>query len=150
MLGTLILWFSWYGFNGSSTLKASSKEDETLIGLICMNTTISATAAGCFQFFYQVYYKKVKSAQTTTFKLCMGILSGLVGITSAADNVYPWAAFAIGIVSTFIFEMSSRFLLFLKIDDPLESAPIHFFVGMWGLLSVGIFDKVFLIYLKYI
>ena len=29
----------------------------------------------------------------------------------------------------------------LKIDDPLEQAQIHLPCGLWGLLSVGIFDN---------
>ncbi len=28
-------------------------------------------------------------------------------------------------------------LLCLRIDDPLEAAPVHFFGGMWGLFCIG-------------
>jgi len=40
-----------------------------------------------------------------------------------------------------IYIYSSRLLIQLKIDDPLDEAPVHFFAGVWGLLLVGLFAK---------
>jgi Amt family ammonium transporter len=34
---------------------------------------------------------------------------------------------------------SSQLLLKLKIDDPLDASPVHFFCGMWGVLAAGLF-----------
>jgi uncharacterized protein YoxC len=41
VLGALILWFGWFGFNGGSTLAVTDK-----IPLILVNTTLSASAGG--------------------------------------------------------------------------------------------------------
>lgn len=32
-------------------------------------------------------------------------------------------------------------LVKLKIDDPVDAVPGHFFAGIWGVLAVGIFDN---------
>merc|ERR1719253_1703407 len=115
-LGTGILWFGWYGFNCGSTLVLVDAGN--LAGKVAVNTTIAA-AAGII-------------SDTAVIKLLTGnydlsiamncILAGLVGITSA------W----VYIAGHYLF-------LALKIDDPLDAAPLHGITGGWGLLCVGIF-----------
>jgi hypothetical protein len=45
----------------------------------------------------------------------------------------------IGVVSCVVYALSRRLLLRLRIDDPMEAASVHGFVGTWGLLASGIF-----------
>jgi ammonium transporter, Amt family len=40
-----------------------------------------------------------------------------------------------------IYCLSCKLYAKLKIDDPLEASQIHAFCGLWGLISVGFFDK---------
>ena len=35
---------------------------------------------------------------------------------------------------------SSMLLQKLKIDDPVDAAPVHGFCGIWGVLACGLFD----------
>jgi Amt family ammonium transporter len=53
--------------------------------------------------------------------------------------VQSYAAVMIGGIGAVVYSLSARLLLRLRIDDPVEAAPVHFFCGMWGLLSVGFF-----------
>ena len=41
----------------------------------------------------------------------------------------------------FVYYGSSTLLKKLQIDDPLDAAPVHFFCGIWGVLSVGLFAE---------
>ncbi len=34
---------------------------------------------------------------------------------------------------------ASRLLAFLRIDDPVDAAPVHLANGLWGVLAVGAF-----------
>jgi len=54
-VGTVILWFGWYGFNPGSTLSAM---DILGIGRIAANTTLAAVAGGIAAMFWQ--YRKTK------------------------------------------------------------------------------------------
>ena len=49
MIGTLILWFSWYGFNSGSTL-SSTDPNGHLIGIIGVNTTMGSVGGGLVMF----------------------------------------------------------------------------------------------------
>jgi Amt family ammonium transporter len=46
-------------------------------------------------------------------------------------------ALARAVGSGFVYYGATELLLFLRIDDPLEAAPVHFFGGMWGLFCIG-------------
>lgn len=68
-----------------------------------------------------------------------GILAGLVSITAGCAVVEPHGACFIGAVGGLIYYASAQLLLKLRIDDPLEASSVHFFSGMWGVVSVGMF-----------
>lgn len=51
----------------------------------------------------------------------------------------PWGACATGVIGALIFMASSKLMVRLKIDDPLDACPIHGFCGAWGALAVGVF-----------
>ena len=145
ILGTLMLWFSWYGFNCGSTITIVG-DNSDLIGKIGMNTSISAAISGltCFMFNYIVVVCN-KNGDDENYEvysvghLCNGILAGLVGITAGCDIVESWAAFVIGIISCFIYLFYSWFLKKLHIDDALDACPIHMGCGSWGVIAVGWF-----------
>lgn len=136
LLGVIILWTGWYGFNAGSTLcivDGCSK----LASKVAVTTTISAAFGGMSIILYQ----KVLGMKYDLSAVGNGILAALVGITAGCAVVEPWGAMIIGISSALVYIASSKFMLFLQIDDPLDAAPIHGFCGFWGVLSVGIFGN---------
>lgn len=132
-LGTGILWFGWYGFNCGSTLVLSGAGN--VAAKVAVNTTISAAAAVCSG-------TVVSRFTEGHFDLSLAmncILAGLVGVTASCAVVNPWHAFVIGISSSWVYMLAHYLTLKLKIDDPLDAAPLHGCTGAWGLLCVGIF-----------
>ncbi|KAL6047355.1 ammonium transmembrane transporter [Balamuthia mandrillaris] len=138
-LGTFILWTGWYGFNPGSTLLATGVSH--IAARCAVTTTISAgTASMCTLVIGVCWSLWVEKEFVIDISLSLnGILAGLVGITSSCAVVQPWAALIIGVVSAFVYFFSAKLLELLKIDDPVDAAPIHFFCGMWGVLAVGFF-----------
>ena len=84
MLGTIILWFGWYGFNSGSALITSSKERGRLVALSAVNTTLSGGMAGLTALFVNLIILERKLGEPIfDLKMAMnGSLSGLVAITA--------------------------------------------------------------------
>jgi len=133
ILGTLILWFGWFGFNAGTTVAISNSEDKGTVGLIVVNTVLAPAGAA---FTYVVVSMLLGSTDLTGILNC--ILTGLVGITACCHIVQPWSAWVIGMFAAPTYVGASMLLKRLKIDDPLDAAPVHFFGGMYSLLMTGL------------
>lgn len=135
-LGVFILWFSWFGFNGASSLGISSDEDILLVANIFMTTNIAAVSATmCVMIVTWVLYKKPDVSMTLNASL-----AGLVAITAGCDIVTPFGAFCIGIIAGFILIFGVLFVeKTLKIDDPVGAIPVHGMCGAIGTILTGVF-----------
>merc|ERR1719316_2227673 len=71
--------------------------------------------------------------------LLNGILAGLVSITAGCGDVRPGAALAMGAIGGIIYTATAELQLRLMIDDVVNAGPVHFWCGMWGVLSLGLF-----------
>lgn len=131
VLGTLLLFFGWFGFNTGSTLSAS----DPAVPLIAVNTFLAGCAGATMVFMIQVSRGPVKIGS-----VCNGALSGLVAVTAPCAFIAPWAAIVVGALGGIIF-LGGTLLLESKarIDDPVGAIPVHGFNGVFGLISVGIF-----------
>jgi len=131
-LGGVILWFGWYGFNPGSTLSAMDWEG---IGRVSANTTLAACAGGLIAVL--VVYPRSK-----TWDLGIsvnGFLGGLVAITCPCYWVSPFGAIVIGAVAGIVVPFAIDFMERMRWDDPIGAVAVHFFCGIWGTLSLGLF-----------
>ncbi len=132
-LGVLLLWFSWWGFNGGSTLALDSR-----VGPIINNTNLSATFAALGSLLHCALFQHKRDI---TPKFLNAVLGGLVGVTAGCAIVTPLGAVAIGLTSGVLCNLASDWLLRMEIDDPVGAIPVHLFCGVWGTLCVGIFGQ---------
>ncbi|KAF5826679.1 ammonium transporter AmtB-like domain-containing protein [Dunaliella salina] len=137
VLGTVLLWFGWYGFNPGSVLVISSALSGEIAGRAACCTTLSGAAAGltCLVNAWR------RGRYWDLGALCNGVLVGFVSITAGAHVVEPWAAIIAGFVGALVFDGMCWVFLKLRIDDPLCAAPMHGWVGMWAVLFVGLLAK---------
>ena len=133
-LGTFILWFGWFGFNGGSQLALGSVADASSMARIFANTNLAAASGVIVAMILgQALYKKVD----LTFVL-NGALGGLVSIT--AEPLAPtflWAVI-IGGVGGALVVLAIPILDKFKIDDVVGAIPVHLVCGIWGTLAVPI------------
>jgi ammonium transporter, Amt family len=132
VIGGLILWFGWYGFNPCSTL---SIMDAGGVGRVAMNTTLAACTGGLAAEF--LMYFRVWKWDTTA--ILNGFLAGLVAITAPCYWVSPIGACALGAVAGVLVILAMDLLEHLRIDDPVGAWPVHGVCGIWGTLSLGLF-----------
>ena len=132
-LGTLILWFGWWGFNGGSGLAANATA-----GSAILNTNL-AGAGGALLAAWHCWFAQDRAE--LGIKVMGGGLGGLVAITASCDLATPAAAFAIGAMAGLLHNLSGEVLLNrLKVDDPVGAVPVHLVCGIWGTLVVGLVD----------
>lgn len=132
-LGVLILWFGWYGFNPASTLVFYGSM--YVASKCAVTTTLAAASGGVTVLIVDVGFGNPPDVGPAL----NGILAGLVSITAGCSVVEPYAAASIGVVGGLIYYFASNALRKLQVDDPLDASPVHFFSGMWGVISVGFF-----------
>ena len=135
VLGTFILWFGWYGFNPGSMLLIAGAENA--VARTAVTTTLAAAAGGVTTLGIKYYTDGIWDL----ISVCNGLLAGLVAVTSSCSVIEPWAALICGFVGAFVYVGSCKLLLKLRIDDPLEAAPLHGFTGAWGVLFAGLMAK---------
>jgi len=134
-LGTFVLWFGWFGFNGGSQLALGSAADATAMSIVYVNTNIGA-AGGVVaaMVLTQILYKKVDLSMALN-----GALAGLVAITAGPDLTNHAISMIIGAIGGALVVISVPLLDKLRIDDVVGAISVHLVAGIWGTLCVGIF-----------
>ena len=134
-LGTFILWFGWFGFNGGSQLALGSALDVAAMAIVYVNTNLAAAAgvAGAMVT-TQLIYKKLDLTMALN-----GAIAGLVSITAGPDLQNHLLALIVGAVGGVLVVLAIPILDKLKIDDVVGAISAHLVAGIWGTLAVGIF-----------
>ncbi len=130
VLGVLILWVGWFGFNPGSTMAAVPE-----IADIALTTNLAA-AAGVLGAMIMSYLHR---GHVDVGMGGNGAIAALVGITAGAAFVAPWAAVVIGFFAGVIMYATLVFVDNIGVDDPLGAIAAHGMGGIWGTLSLGLF-----------
>ena len=131
-LGTFLLWFGWFGFNGGSELVMSNVAEANAVAMIFVNTN-AAAAGGCIAALITARLLFGKADLTMVLN---GALAGLVSITAEPLTPTPLLATIIGGIGGIIVVLSIVGLDKLKLDDPVGAISVHGTAGIWGLLAV--------------
>ena len=132
VLGVIILWIGWWGFNGGSSLQFDKS-----IGRFLVNTNISGASAG-FAAFFHCYF--LQNRQNINEKLLGGILGGLVACTASCNIITPEKAYVIGTLAGIIHNYGFDFVTKrLRLDDVVGAIPVHGICGAFGTLCVALF-----------
>ncbi len=147
ILGAIILFFGWFGFNPGSALgivvpaaDAAGTVATWPINLVtqaAINTLLAGAAGGLSAMFYMWFVGPTRKPDPGMS--VNGLLAGLVAITAPCAFVNSFGAVIIGLVAGVLVCIASAVLERLKIDDPVGAVPVHFVNGIWGVLAVGIF-----------
>ncbi|KAI9051791.1 hypothetical protein LZ554_004058 [Drepanopeziza brunnea f. sp. 'monogermtubi'] len=134
LLGMLLVWFGWFGFNAGSELKANMRAASAFIA-----TNVAACSGGVAY----TLLERMAGQKWSGLGFCTGAFAGLVAITPAAGYVPLWTALVFGATSAavcFGFEAIKWLEDFL--EEPLHITIIHGVGGLWGMFLTGIFaDK---------
>ncbi len=144
-LGTFILWFGWFGFNGGSVLAMGSRSDIDSIALVFADTNMAAAVgAMTAAILTQLIYHKVDLTMVLN-----GALGGLVAVTAGPD-LGMFAATIDGLVAGILVVFAIPLFDKLRIDDPVGALSVHLVNGIWGTIAVAIWNPevTFLVQIK--
>jgi Amt family ammonium transporter len=130
-LGTFILWFGWYGFNGGSTLIGDGS-----IAIVLLNTTLGGAAGALSAMIYSVFKQNKLVDLGMTLN---GALAGLVSVTAGADVLHPGFSLLVGLLAGILVSVSVPFFDKIGVDDPVGAVSVHGVNGAWGTIAVGLF-----------
>src|SRR5207302_2059268 len=129
LLGTGILWFGWFGFNGGSALAAS-----TTAALAFANTMFAPMATLVVWSLLDL----MRTRKTTAIGAATAIVVGLVAITPAAGFVSPLSAIALGGIAAPASYFAIVWRARTRLDDSLDVVAAHGVGGTVGALLTGI------------
>jgi Amt family ammonium transporter len=130
VLGTALLWFGWFGFNGGSALAASGLAVHALVV-----THVAAATAGLTW----ALLEWVLTGKPTLFGSITGSIAGLATITAASGFIAVLPAVAIGVIASVVcFLCVSMLKPRLGYDDSLDAFGVHGIGGILGMLLTGL------------
>lgn len=132
-LGTALLWFGWFGFNGGSAVAATPRAV-----LAAYNTVIAAAVCS---FVLPVLECIFYTGKLSGIAWCTGAVTGLIAITPASGFVAPWAAIVIGVTAAPVVMFAMHIKKYIGIDDALNNLATHAAGGIWGCICTGLFTE---------
>lgn len=130
MLGGIILWFGWIGFNGGSSMAMNAS-----VAPIVMKTLLAAGAGLLVSLATGWFFHRYPEATAPL----NGSLAGLVSITASCHSVTASEALLIGAIGGALVRPSEMVMERLKIDDAVGAIPVHLVAGIWGTIAVALF-----------
>ncbi|KAI4339355.1 hypothetical protein MLD38_024308 [Melastoma candidum] len=145
VLGTLLLWFGWYGFNPGSfvNILKTYGESGSFYGQwsAIARTAVTTTLAGSTAALTTLFGKRLFVGHWNVTDVCNGLLGGFAAITAGCSVVDPWAAVICGFFAAWVLIGLNMLAEKVQYDDPLEAAQLHGGCGAWGLIFTGLFAK---------
>jgi Amt family ammonium transporter len=130
LIGTGLLWFGWFGFNGGSALAANG---------IAATAVVSTHLGGMAGMATWTLVEWLHRGKPTALGAASGAIAGLATITPAAGFVGPNAAVIIGLIAGaacyYGVTLKGRF----GYDDSLDVVGIHGLGGVIGTICLGVF-----------
>ncbi|MFH1347264.1 MAG: ammonium transporter [Candidatus Margulisiibacteriota bacterium] len=129
MLGAVLLWFGWFGFNGGSALGANGLAVQAVV----VTNTSGAAAAIVWMILSWLHRRP------SVLGVATGAVVGLAAITPASGFVSPLSAILIGGIAAAISYYVIVLRMKLRIDESLDVFACHGMGSFWGIIATGIF-----------
>ncbi len=130
MLGAILLWIGWLGFNGGSALALTDR-----VPAILANTLLAGSAG----LLMALAASWLRTGRSDAMAVLNGSLAGLVAITAGCHAVSPASAMVIGAIGGLVMEMGTAALERAGVDDVVGVIPVHGLAGVWGTVAVALF-----------
>lgn len=132
VMGTIILFVGWLGFNPGSTAAVA---DNMNTAALCAVNTVLGAAGGCVM---MLIVGRCCCGYYDVGLACNGMLAGLVAVTAGCNSLFPVIALGVGMLGALVYYAASRTVESLEIDDPLDAFAVHGASGSLGVLVLAV------------
>ncbi|PON98064.1 Ammonium transporter [Trema orientale] len=146
VLGLLLLWFGWFWFNPdywfSKVFEAyASTTNQGTTWIILSRTAAVVAVASLIAGVVTVLGQRFVVGHWDELDACIGVIGGVVAISSGCSVVEPWAAVVCGVLAACLLVGLNVLALKLHFNDTLEATQLYGGCGAWGLVFTGLFAK---------
>lgn len=124
VLGVIILWIGWFGFNPGSALTPLG---DGFFGYVLMTTNLAAAAGGVAA----LLISWMVLGKSDIPSMLNGVLAALVAITGSCAFVDAWASIVIGAIAGVLTFFTARWFERMGLDDPICAFSVH------GIAEIG-------------
>ncbi|KAI5994898.1 ammonium transporter AmtB-like domain-containing protein [Pisolithus orientalis] len=132
VIGTVFLWFGWFGFNGGSALSANLRAT-----MACIVTNLAASVGGLTWMLWDWRLER----KWSVVGFCSGAIAGLVAITPGSGFVGAPAAVLFGFMAGTVCNFATQLKFIFKYDDTLDIFASHAIGGVVGNVLTGLFAQ---------
>ena len=129
LLGTGLLWFGWFGFNGGSARGANG---------VAMGALIATQVAAATSALAWMVVEWMHRGKPTVLGVASGAVAGLAAVTGAAGYIGPIGAMSIGMMAGILCYFAIVWKGRIGYDDALDVVGIHGIGGIIGVLATGL------------
>lgn len=132
-MGSTLIWFSSFGFNGAAALVSGTSATVAMI-----NTQLAAAGGALGWGFIQFLF----TDRGKVGGWCSGIICGVVSITPCSGFVSLWSSTVIGAISAIIVYIFCHVYSneHQELPDTLGIFSAHGIAAFWGVLCAGAFS----------
>ncbi len=132
-LGTVLLWFGWFGFNGGSAYAANY---QSVLAVVATN--ISA----CIASLAWVLVEFLFTRRLGMMGFVYGAGCGLIAMTAGSGYCPVWASLVIGCIGGAISSLHSQLRnKYQWFDDATDVFSAHGISGTWGVFATGLWPR---------
>ncbi|XP_023714902.1 putative ammonium transporter 1 isoform X3 [Cryptotermes secundus] len=138
-IGGMLLIVGFLSFNGGSLGTITNPGDGATVARVMINTLLGASGGS------MIILASTKTGlfgpSTWNFSLTLNAaITGMVSVCASVNKMEFWASFLTGVIAGVVFINIHYFMLWCKVDDPLDAVAVHFGGGFWGVISASLFS----------
>ncbi|GAB5371059.1 hypothetical protein AAMO2058_001546800 [Amorphochlora amoebiformis] len=135
-VGSMLLWFGWFGFNGGSSFGVSNGR-WVVVATTLFNSSLATSSSICATLFLQSLVEK----KLSLWGLLNSALAGLVAITPGCATQTSWGALLTGGLAAVCVRAVSNLSVRYQIDDPVDAFAVHGACGFLGITVLALFSN---------
>ena len=132
LLGTGMLWFGWFGFNGGSGFSTGNA------GVLAFVNTLLTPACTLFVWFM---LDLIRGRQVTAIGAATAMIVGCVAITPAGGFISPAWAMVLGALAALPSYAVIVWRTRTRVDETLDVLAAHGVAGLTGIVFIGFFAQ---------